>query len=70
MVSYLFLVILVKSLYKGAFNNNILTVKGFFEQTLTNTLDFTNLANMYKGKKRYDFLKIYDISEYHILEKV
>jgi len=70
MVSYLFLVILVKSLYKGAFNNDILTVKGFFEQNLINTLNFTYLANMYKGDKKYDFLKIYDISEYHILEKV
>jgi hypothetical protein len=68
MVMYLFIIILFKCVFNGNYNN-ILSLDGLFLRNLANTLSFKDVAGIYKEGFKGDFLKVYDISEYHSLEK-
>ena len=68
MVMYLFIVILSKSLFNSNFSN-IFSAEGLFLNFLNKRLNFKEMASMYAGKNKGKYLNIYDVSEYHTLEK-
>lgn len=68
-ILYLFIIFLVEYTYDGKVVNDVTTYEGVFNNVFKNILNVNNLTSVYTGKKRYNFLKVYDISEYHTLEK-